>query len=205
MSVMAFILVLVALVAPGCATGYLEGRWQDARDILTATVETDTVGVKAQLGPWTGLGVYGSSPDARGIGLVGGQVTSYDFTDSTYPPFLGSIQRFRNFTDDRRRKEFHFVQSYFLPYIRPQTDPTGFFGGFEGADDWRRVAPRYTQVEVAIGMWFGLRLGMNPGELIDFLAGWAGLDLYGDDVGVERGTSNVESAESGARPGPGRE
>ncbi len=174
-------LLLVAVSNSGCA-GYFARRLDDACDIFTATAEVKSVGFKAQMGPWGGLGVYGSDSDAFGVGFIGGQRTRYDFTDVTMPPFVGFVQKFRNFEDDRRRKEFHVVQSWGVPYLRPQTNPSGFSGGFKEAGDWRRVAPRYTQVEIAIGFWGGIRLGMNFGELIDFLVGWTTLDVFGDDV-----------------------
>ena len=40
----------------------------------------------------------------------------------------------------------------------------------------------YTQVEVVIAIIGSLRLGFNPGELLDFLVGWTTLDIYGDDL-----------------------
>jgi len=43
------------------------------------------------------------------------------------------------------------------------------------------TAPHYTHVELAGGFLFTLRAGFNIGELLDFLAGWGGADLYGDD------------------------
>ena len=44
------------------------------------------------------------------------------------------------------------------------------------------TAPHYTQVEVVAGLLFSVRAGVNPGELLDFLLGWAGIDIYGDDT-----------------------
>lgn len=40
----------------------------------------------------------------------------------------------------------------------------------------------YTQFEISIGLGVTIRLGVNPGEFIDFLVGFASLDLYGDDL-----------------------
>ena len=41
---------------------------------------------------------------------------------------------------------------------------------------------RWTQIEVAAGLLGGVRLGFNPGELLDLLLGFFGVDLYDDDV-----------------------
>ena len=48
-------------------------------------------------------------------------------------------------------------------------------------DDHPPKACFYTQIEVAAGAGGSVRLGFNPGELLDFLFGWLGADLYGDD------------------------
>jgi hypothetical protein len=37
-------------------------------------------------------------------------------------------------------------------------------------------------MELAIGVGLTLRVGFNPGELLDLLVGFASLDLYGDDL-----------------------
>jgi hypothetical protein len=46
--------------------------------------------------------------------------------------------------------------------------------------DW---APAYyfTQIELQLGLYLGIRLGWNFGETIDFLAGWFGFDPLDDD------------------------
>lgn len=51
-----------------------------------------------------------------------------------------------------------------------------------------------TQLEAIVGLGPAVRVGFNPGELADFLLGWLGVDLYGDDVGnhseAERSDAN---------------
>lgn len=42
----------------------------------------------------------------------------------------------------------------------------------------------YTQIEAIIGFVPSLRLGFNPGELIDFILGWTTIDIFNDDVGI---------------------
>ncbi len=46
-------------------------------------------------------------------------------------------------------------------------------------------ATYYTQVEVTVGLYFGIKVGFNPGELIDALLGWTTFDLFGDDEPFE--------------------
>jgi len=43
------------------------------------------------------------------------------------------------------------------------------------------TAPYYSQIEVAAGILLTVRVGVNPGEFLDFLLGWTGIDIYGDD------------------------
>jgi len=42
-------------------------------------------------------------------------------------------------------------------------------------------AAYFTQIEVAAGVIVGVRIGFNPGELLDFIFGWFGIDIYNDD------------------------
>ncbi len=44
------------------------------------------------------------------------------------------------------------------------------------------VPTYFTQMEVSLGVFGGVKLGFNPGELLDFLLGWFTIDLYGDDA-----------------------
>ena len=43
-------------------------------------------------------------------------------------------------------------------------------------------AYRWTQVEVTAAAGPAVTMGFNPGELADFIVGWFGIDLYGDDI-----------------------
>jgi len=44
------------------------------------------------------------------------------------------------------------------------------------------AAPTYfTQIEITVGAYIGLKIGFNPGELLDFLLGWFTIDIYRDD------------------------
>ncbi len=41
---------------------------------------------------------------------------------------------------------------------------------------------RWLDVELSAGVFLGVRARASPGELIDFLLGWFGLDIAGDDA-----------------------
>jgi len=49
------------------------------------------------------------------------------------------------------------------------------------------VQPKYnpsyfTQIEVVAGLGGTIRLGFNPGELLDFILGWVTIDIFNDDL-----------------------
>jgi hypothetical protein len=46
--------------------------------------------------------------------------------------------------------------------------------------------PYFTQIEGVVALGPSIRLGLNIGELLDFVVGWAGLDIYGDDLEIPR-------------------
>ena len=48
--------------------------------------------------------------------------------------------------------------------------------------DGRRAWYKYSDIEVTAAFFRGFSIGFNPGELLDFLAGFIGLDIYGDDL-----------------------
>jgi len=43
----------------------------------------------------------------------------------------------------------------------------------------------FTDIQVVVGAGPSVRLGFNPGELVDFILGWTGVDIYDDDVDAE--------------------
>ena len=60
----------------------------------------------------------------------------------------------------------------------------------------RGSAALYTQMEVVVGLGGTLRLGFNPGELLDFILGWATIDIYNDDLEKQK---KIEQSNSGDR------
>ena len=51
----------------------------------------------------------------------------------------------------------------------------------------------FTQFTVSAGLLGSLRLGLNPGEFVDFILGFFGADIYSDDVEEERDEENGSS------------
>lgn len=178
------VLFVVGPVLPLTGCSWLDHRARDAADVFLIAPEWGLYGVKAQVGPWGQPGVIGGlrgpygSPG--GFGLLGPHLGRYEVGETMIYPFFGFVQSRRG-ASDHRHKDFHVKGLWWIPILEPQTDPAAIFGGFEDAGDRRRLAPRYTQIEIVAGAFVGLRLGFNPGELVDFIAGLFGFDLYGDD------------------------
>jgi len=175
--------------ATGCAApGYWADRKRDAADIFTLTVG-EGGGAKVRAG-FLDVGLFYNSDF---WGLRGGTTFSVpsdwrwrSLVDMVSPipvPFItarvghcspwvlsSSGESFVLRTDTgakgKRHKEYEAGMLY-IPFLSLSDK-----------------AYYYTQLEVAAGLWYTVRLGLNPGELLDFLLGWTTIDIFGDDVGV---------------------
>ena len=56
-----------------------------------------------------------------------------------------------------------------LPFLLNEFEPTG----------WH---PHWTQIDLSLGLVATLKVGFNPGELLDFILGWTTLDIFSDDL-----------------------
>lgn len=171
---------LLALVTlSGCASSgaYFSDRGRDAMDVFTVTVGVG-VGVKARVGPiQEGLLLQQDLIGMRGGTLLSGYDSDLNLDFLLPLPLipvvswsssgLSSISGCESFLNERispRRKEVDAVASWFLAI--PERKNPAF----------------YTQIDVVIGLGPSLRLGFNPGELLDFFLGWFNLDIYDDDM-----------------------
>ncbi len=164
-------LVLV-LVSSGCATApYFSQRGRDAADIFTCTVGAG-VGAKVRLGPLqAGLLAHTDMFGVRNGTVRQSVAISGEKWFSSEACWGAWGYDLSNFTDvtTARSKSYHarsYVPFIFLPEADDNPPPFSY----------------YTQIEAVLALGPGLRLGMNPGELLDFLLGWVTVDLYGDDL-----------------------
>lgn len=168
------------LLCTGCAApGLVSDRLHDAADVVTLTVGLGT-GAKARVGPVQAAliktsdiaGLRAGSWFADGLDLV--------YNDEFYVlplPLRGMARRrwwvlpygsevFSHGTGSvsRRRGKDVGAQSPFL-LLAFSKDPSF-----------------YTQIELALGLGLVGRIGVNPGEFLDWLLGFGGVDLYNDDL-----------------------
>jgi len=171
-------LVLVcATLLGGCASSssYLARRWNDAKDICTVTVGLGA-GAKARVGPLaTGL-----SWTRDYAGLRGGYFGVFPPKENQSKDVELLVARWEE------------TPSNELIQVRAK-DYSSMGASFYGSPYWwtneeRPVYYYYSQIEVAVGAGGSLRVGFNPGELLDFLLGWFGADLYGDERAAPRKT-----------------
>lgn len=179
--------VMLVVALTGCASPYMVDRRRDAADIVTATTGIGA-GVKVQAGPVAS----GLSWMADTKGLRGGVIAKYPsgcggwqmldanvivFGGESFDLLHSTAQSYgaENYETLEPRHKCYQAPCY-LGLSIPRTLP---------GDTWcRGHLYRLTQIEVALGFWRTVRLGVNPGELLDFLLGWAGCDVFADDVGV---------------------
>ena len=170
------------LISILCATfagpGYLGNRMRDAADVFTATVGAG-LGAKTRVGP-AQLGIllasdmWGLRGGQYGNLWINGRKTQNDDWLAPWPPdrvFGEEHALYDEEIPNRRGKGFHAKSP--LPVIGLAPNPA-----------------YYTQMEVVIGVGVSVRLGFNPGELLDFLLGWANIDIYGDDL-PEHGSDSM--------------
>lgn len=171
-------IALLCTIACGCRTSrpYLVDRWRDAADILTVTVGKG-YGAKARVGP-VHLGAFYNRDH---MGLRGGE-SHREWSNRTALPstfdFDLTIVCGERFDPARfvRARDRHKC------FVANGAAGLSFSKGFEGEDWSVGDASYYTQIEVAGGLLKTLRLGVNPGEAIDFLLGWVRIDLFDDDM-----------------------
>jgi hypothetical protein len=181
--------LLGAGLLSGCASSnYLTDRWNDAKDICTASVGVGG-GAKARVGP-IGTGVHWIRDYA---GLRGGDVGALqpetnDTSDFGVLLFGGETSPE---TEAMRLRDKEYMSSQWFFFYTPAM--------FD--DDHHPKAHFYTQVEVVAGAGGSVRFGFNPGELVDFLFGWLGADLFGDDQARLRPKPESEPAKEDPQPG----
>ncbi|HOX06645.1 MAG TPA: hypothetical protein PK280_09600 [Planctomycetota bacterium] len=182
------LLVLAPALAAGCGPrGYFTDRWRDAKDVFSASVGTGG-GAKARVGP-VQVGALFNSDFA---GFRGG--TGFHLTQP-FSERAGQVLDMASpvplpWPSDKIRFPLTSAEGFNLEYCegrfdRAAVDRDKTYNAIFPFIPLLTVSDRpyyYTQVEAVVGVGGTLRLGFNPGELLDFLLGWTTLDIYGDDL-----------------------
>lgn len=172
----------------GCASSgsYFADRGRDFMDVFTLSVGTG-VGGKVRAGPVGG----GLVLDKSLVGLRGGDTFVADFEPGRKGPqdidaavvCLGWERFGATETTEARHKDYdgktccHLTGDVPTPFIYT-LDPD--------AGERARCPSFYTQCEAVAGFGLTIRAGFNPGELVDLLLGFIGVDIYGDDLEARR-------------------
>ena len=167
----------LAAFVTGCATPFMVDRGHDALDVFTATVGIGG-GVKARVGPIQ-TGIFANT---EGFGLRGGYIGDQQGgDDSLWTVDLDClVWSAESYGPTKLRARAKGVSAGGYCFISvPRGDPYykeyhPIFGRYN--------APYYTQLELAVGLGPTVRLGFNPGELLDFILGWTTIDIYNDDL-----------------------
>jgi len=175
MSRTVLVLALLATLA-GCTPTYLADRGRDAVDIFTASVGMG-YGAKVRVGPGqAGFLLYEEFYGLRSGVIVRENEGYIGPTEVVSPVPVPSescklpnlTTAFDNFyppnTCAEARGKCYDSRTQVVPFVILSD-----------------AAYHYPQVEIVLGIVGCVRLGFNPGELLDFVLGWTTLDLLGDD------------------------
>lgn len=204
-------LLMVVLVCNGCArAGYLADRRRDAADIVVASVGLG-LGVKAQVGPVTFAPAVGTMDVA---GLRGGEffrLEELGFRANVVPTDFGALWWCSTvfYLEDEPRLLRRGKAIFALPALVKDDRQFNLFSETipfvclprkkllsEGLSLERLPVHYWGHLEVVLGLGGTVRLGLNPLEIVDFLAGWFSLDLLDDDCGaVTRDKGSVEAVQ----------
>jgi len=158
-------------ISSGYATPYMINRGRDAADIFTATVGMG-YGAKARIGPIHA----GAFAGVDAAGLRGGELKLWSINGCEGMGLMSiegtifSLEIFQ-YVDQGDRGKDYLAEGFPLISVVEKAESHRAF-----------VHPYYTQIEVAGGVLGTARLGVNPGELVDFILGWAIIDIFNDDI-----------------------
>jgi hypothetical protein len=175
----AVLLLGLVLAASGCVSprAYFADRWADAKDVFTASGGIGA-GAKARVGP-VHVGLIGS---IGACGLCSGEFVAsikvMEMNNLIIPASWEGVETAFavEFMECANARDKGYGAISEIPFITT-----------------RKCNPAYySQIEVEGGLGVTVRLGFNPGELLDFLLGWTSLDIYGDDLAARREREEAE-------------
>lgn len=177
----ALIPVLAGMAGCSSTGQYFSHRRQDALDVITIGAGIGSFGAKARIGPLqTGI-----------------------LTDLSWFPVIRGGELFPDLRQPGSGVPYDRDLQALIVGMEISESGKSRGKGFEAGallskDVWGKVkkypvvpfvhlpinsCPSYfSDVQIVAGLVFSIRLGVNPGELLDFLLGWTTLDIYNDDL-----------------------
>ncbi len=172
----------------GCATirkvgTYTSNRVADLSDIVTVTVGANAYGVKAYIGPLEvglhkdGIGRYDCLIEKH---CSHGNFAIFNGIPSGEIGLRKGPAGWTNFGETVVVNLWDISLGYTIcgskgvGIIKKSAEMWG--------DDFKASPEQYTRIGVTGGFLFNARIEINPGELVDFLLGFLGIDIYEDDV-----------------------
>lgn len=184
---------LSLFIFTGC--GYLKDRRNDFADIFTGTIEKG-LGGYAHIGPISS-GLF-SGHDLTGIrgGIFIPPGTMERSTEKWFEhndgDFYLLFAGFGGFLPmyNAGSNDYQYITAIKEADIRRKT---GMEYSFCGASLYHPNQPgfqshisHYSNIEFAGGLFYGVRFGFNPAELLDFIVGWTTIDLLDDDLSCKK-------------------
>lgn len=200
------VVIVFLLSCAGCATsGYLVDRKRDAMDMVTCTAGSG-LGTSVRVGPLHCGLFFGRDR----VGIRGGEVRGQlgradDLWAGLFDPllllpggegvcfyedvFLGEAKSSKHPLEISRRRGKRYFGSGICPFVvlPQQAELPGRRNPYESYLNQEHYPWHYlTAIEVSVGVGGSVRLGVNPGEMADFLLGWFGIDIFSDDLSRRR-------------------
>lgn len=162
-----YLIVIFLPLLASCA--YLHDRGRDACDIVTVAGEAPAFNASVQVGKGVlGMGLAGG----KGYGLRSGAMGCYETGEGNFI-LVGFKVLVPNKADLDRDKGYDY-QYHWFPWSRSEDKFGGTFDEGRWFNAW--------QIEAAVGVGVGARVGFNPAEFMDFIMGWTTLDICSDDI-----------------------
>lgn len=145
-------------------TNYFRNRAMDAKDIVVTTGSLGQLGgFKLQLGP-IGFGLYLRGYYSMGYGLRHGEFGSHSSLQLVF--ILGTDEMTQPVEEENLRR---------AKLRKKPPDNTEEYPVLKRPHN-------YTRIGFSIGLLGGIDCEVNPGEALDFVLGFFGIDIYSDDI-----------------------
>ncbi len=177
------ILLIAICFLCGCNSvgNYFTNRGKDFSDIVRTEVGWPAVGVHVDATPLISSGLdwwYAGPP-------YGGTAGNYQTRHPDQSAFLGySVILFhaRGLDPEPDLRDPHDLEAFSPPYAATLTHIPHLLYPFDDRPNSERLEViHWLDLELDVALGVGVRTRVSPGQLVDFIFGWLGLDLGGDD------------------------